>query len=155
NLSPTSAEFMLLYHFNFGFPFLSEHLKLIPPSGTVTTPRTPRAAEGLAQAFSCCAPEDEFAEQVYFHDVPDEHGMASIAAENDELGFGVELSFSKDTLPVLVHWKSMQSGDYALGLEPSNTYIAGRATERENGTLPVIWGFEKVRTRVALKFYDL
>jgi hypothetical protein len=50
----------------------------------------------------------------------------------------VELSYSLDTLPVLAHWKSMASGDYALGLEPSNNYTKGRVDERKNGTLKKI-----------------
>ena len=48
----------------------------------------------------------------------------------------------------------MASGDYVLGLEPSNCYIMGRHDERENGTLPVLKAFESVRSTVTIEFED-
>ena len=33
------------------------------------------------------------------------------------------MSYSGETLPYFVEWKSMASGDYALGLEPSTTRL--------------------------------
>ena len=34
--------------------------------------------------------------------------------------------YSGDTLPCFVEWKSMASGDYALGLEPCTTELDNR-----------------------------
>lgn len=49
----------------------------------------------------------------------------------------------------------MASDEYVLGLEPSNCYIMGRNSERENGTLPMLKGFEKRRFIITLKCTDL
>ena len=62
------------------------------------------------------------------------------------------LSWSGDTLPILSQWRSMASGDYVLGLEPTNSYIRGRHDERENGTLPVIKAFETICNQVEIRF---
>ena len=72
--------------------------------------------------------------------------------DNPEIGVSMTISWSGDTLPLMVEWRSMAGGDYALGLEPTNCYIMGRAQERENGTLPVLGAFESVRNRVTIQF---
>ena len=47
---------------------------------------------------------------------------------------GVRLTYENENLPVLVQWKSMRSGDYALGIEPANTFN-GTAQREEERTL--------------------
>jgi hypothetical protein len=48
----------------------------------------------------------------------------------------------------------MASGDYVLGLEPTNCYIMGRQEERRNGTLPVLGAFETEVHRVKFSFSE-
>ena len=59
-----------------------------------------------------------------------------------------------DTLPVLAQWKCMRSGEYVLGIEPTNSYIMGRSAERENGTIGMLQPFETRRMQVTLRFFD-
>ncbi|MDR1668730.1 MAG: aldose 1-epimerase family protein [Oscillospiraceae bacterium] len=148
NLTAKPEEFMLLYHFNFGYPLLSEHAKLILPEGTNATPRDTAAAAGLASARIFTRPADNAEEQVFFYEAPE----TWVKLVNPALGIAAALRWSGDSLPVLTQWKSMLSGDYVLGLEPTNCYVMGRAAERENGTLKTIGGFETVRTRLELSF---
>ena len=155
NLTPEAAEYMILYHVNFGFPFLSESLRLALPEGTETVPRTEHAAAGMAEMCSFPAPIDGYEEQVYLHTLPAKGGVCTLRAENGALGMGAKLSYSQAALPYLAQWKSMGSGDYALGLEPTNTLIAGRAKEREERGLPVLKGFEEIKLKVTLELYDL
>lgn len=63
-------------------------------------------------------------------------------------GVNMTISWSGDTLPILSQWRSMASGDYVLGLEPTNCYISGRREERENGTLPVLKAWESITNTV-------
>jgi len=49
----------------------------------------------------------------------------------------------------------MRSGDYALGLEPSNNLVMGRVRERENGTLRKIAPFGSVEMAICLQFEDM
>lgn len=155
NLSAIPEEFCILYHFNYGFPFLCEDLKL-DFGENECQPRTPQAAAGLAEAAKMIHPEHDFFEHVFFRKmVPDENGIARVIAENEKLGVGAEISYETENLPNLCQWKSMRAGDYSLGIEPANMYIMGRAEERENGTLPVINGYEKKIFRLKIKVYTL
>ena len=74
--------------------------------------------------------------------------------KNEELGICMTISWSGDTLPILSQWRSMASGDYVLGLEPTNCYIMGRHDERENGTLPVLKAFGTVCNTVKIEFAE-
>jgi hypothetical protein len=154
NNDSQDIEFMLLYHFNFGFPFLSKDLKLTFPENKVT-PCTDQAKAGLNQSEIITQPADVFFEHVFYRDITDNSKTATVKIENPKLSIGVKLSYERENLPCLVQWKSMRSGDYALGIEPSNSYIKGRKDERENGTLKVIKGFEKFEYKLRLEFYEL
>ena len=55
----------------------------------------------------------------------EENGFGRVRAENPDLGFGAEVRWSLGSLPVLAQWKCMRSGEYVLGIEPSNSYIMG------------------------------
>jgi len=155
NLTPETAEYMILYHVNFGYPFLDESLRLALPEGTATRPHTEHAAAGIREMCSFPAPIDGYEEQVYLHTLPAENGVCSLRAENSALGMGAKLSYSQAALPYLAQWKSMGSGDYALGLEPTNTLITGRANERKERGLPTLEGFGEIKLKVALELYDL
>lgn len=155
NLTPATTEFMLLYHFNFGYPFLGKELHLILPDGTQTSGRTPYAQANIDKNREFCDPIDGEEEQVFFHKLKDENGLASVRLENSKLKIGAKLSFSADTLPILAHWKCMRSGEYVLGLEPTNSYIMGRSGERKNGTLKTIAPFSSQKMTLKLSFYDL
>jgi hypothetical protein len=148
NLGAKPEEFMILYHVNFGWPLLSEDARLVLPEGRKTKARTAFAETGLGRECEFDPPIDGEGERVFFHELPEP--VAKL--ENQALGISAELSWSSDTLPVFVQWRSMASGEYVLGLEPSNSYIMGRAAERENGTLQVLEGFGKVTSGITLKF---
>lgn len=147
NLTPKDEEYALLYHCNFGFPFISEKAHVELPEKRKTTPRTPFAATGLGRECTFDAPVAGEEERVFFHEnMPHEAALV-----NESLGIRMNLTWS-ETLPILAHWRSMASGDYVCGLEPTNCYIMGRGPERENGTLPVLKAFETVKTEIKIHF---
>ena len=147
NLSPKAEEYTLLYHCNFGYPLLSKSAVLELPEDRKTTPRTDYAAQilGKEHTFDAPIPGDE--ERCYFH----EEMEKKVAIVNPAIGAKMTMTWS-DTLPILVQWRSMASGDYVCGLEPSNTYIMGRTAERANGTLPVLGAYETVNTEITFCF---
>jgi hypothetical protein len=49
-----------------------------------------------------------------------------VSLVNERIGKTFTVSYSNDTLPHFVEWKSMVSGDYALGLEPCTTELDDR-----------------------------
>ena len=147
NLAHAPEEYALLYHCNFGWPLVCEEACVELPQQRRTTPRTPFAETGLGQETTFVRPVPGEEERVFFHEDM-EHRAAII---NPKLNTRMTITWS-DTLPILSHWRSMASGDYVCGLEPSNTYIMGRANERANGTLPVLQPFESVGTCIKIRF---
>ena len=150
NETPMEQEYALLYHCNFGWPLVSDqaHLELDPERKA--TPRTPFAATGLGRELTFDAPVPGEEERVFFH----ENMQAEAAIANPSLGVRMKMTWS-DTLPILAHWRSMASGDYVCGLEPTNCYIMGRKQERENGTLPVLAPGAFINTSLTFSFESI
>lgn len=157
NKTPTAEEYMIIYHMNFGFPFLSPALEMTLPENVKTSPRTEYAAKFSGRETEFTMPIDEEEETVFFHVVNENHKekLACVKLENPELGIGATVKYSVDTLPIMSQWRCMRSGEYVLGIEPTNSYIMGRTKERENGTIGVLPGFESVEMHIELEFYDL
>ncbi len=89
-------------------------------------------------------PLDGGVEQVFFHDAcAGADGRVRVAVQNPKRKMGVQIVYEKQVLPKLVQWKSMVSGDYALGIEPANCLVFGRAYEEEHGTLCYLEGGEE------------
>lgn len=150
NLTHRDEEYALLYHCNFGYPLLSADAHLELPEDRKTTPRTPFAETLLGSECTISAPVPNEEERCYFHEKMER--TASLV--NPAIHTKMTMRWS-DTLPILVQWRSMASGDYALGLEPTNCYIMGRSAERANGTLPVLKPFESVSTEVNFSFQTI
>ena len=68
NRKDQPVEMQVLYHWNFGPPFLEEGSRFVAPLKTVT-PRDRRAVEGLARHDVYDAPEPGSTEQVYFYEL--------------------------------------------------------------------------------------
>jgi hypothetical protein len=154
NEEPEAEEFMLLYHFNFGYPLLDAGARFVVPEGSVS-PRTPEAAVGLDGRLSFAEPIDGAGEQCYFYDCrADEDGFCSVALVNDRLGIGAYICYRKSLLPILTQWKNPRSHDYTMGIEPGNSYLMGRKLERENGTLLKIPGYGSIDYDLRLGILD-
>lgn len=140
NLGGTPAPHMMLYHCNLGFPLLSQAAQMVTPSVQVT-PRDAAAEPGLLEWSTFQPPTPGYAEQVFYHEMEaDNAGNVRVAVVNPELdgGLGVFLTYHKKSLPKFTEWKQMGYGDYALGLEPANCGVEGRAVERARGTLQTL-----------------
>ena len=151
NLTPRDEEIMQIYHCNFGYPLLSEKARLVLPEARETIPRTEFASNGLGRECGFDKPIDSEEERVFFQKMEREFWAK---LENPELGVNMTIFWSGDTLPILSQWRSMASGDYVLGLEPTNCYIAGRHDERENGTLPVLKAWESITNTIKIDFTE-
>lgn len=151
NLTPKDEEIMQIYHCNFGYPLLSEKAQLILPEERETIPRTEFAGTGLGRECSFDAPIDGEEERVFFQKMRRDFTAKLV---NPTLGMAMEMTWSGDSLPILSQWRSMASGDYVLGLEPTNCFICGRHDERENGTLPVLKAFETETHTVKITFTE-
>ncbi len=151
NTTPRDEEFMQIYHCNFGYPLLSEKAELILPEDRETVPRTEFAKTGLGRECRFDKPIDGEEERVFFQLM---HGGFRAELRNPELGVRAVMTWNGDRLPILSQWRSMASGDYVLGLEPTNCYIMGRRAERENGTLPVLKAFASEKHCIKIEFLE-
>ena len=113
-----TEEYCLLYHINVGYPMLDNGAKVIADVESYT-PRTAWAKQNEATMYAMndAVPNQE--EACYFLKL----SKPEIALVNEKNGKEVTVSYSGDTLPCFVEWKSMASGDYALGLEPCTTEL--------------------------------
>jgi len=134
-----SAPHMLLYHFNLGFPLVSEntHLQL---QSEETLPRDAIAQSGLAEWARFQSPTPGYQEQVFIHrPVTDENGQTTVELQNLQVGFGLRWKYKTAELPYLMEWKMMGEGAYVIGVEPANCNgLGGRAATRELGQLPLL-----------------
>ncbi len=140
---------MILYHFNMGYPLLSETAELNIPSKQVSA-RTEKAAKAIAHWYEITKPQPQFEEECFYHQFSKE-GQAGIY--NAAIGKGIRISFDADKLPYFVQWKMMGQREYVMGLEPGNCHPDGRDKMRESGTLVELQPGEQVLYCVHLQFF--
>src|SRR3546814_13316362 len=67
--------------------------------------------------------------------VADAAGEVPVALVNDAVGLGFEVVTRKDQFPCQYQWQNLQSGQYAMGIEPSTNHVLGKPFARERGEL--------------------
>lgn len=150
-----SQPHMILYHFNLGFPLLSEDAHLqVEVEGTV--PRDADAEAGLADWMRFQPPTRGYREQVFHHTpVADADGQAQVFLENAALGLGLRWTYDRASLPHLFQWKMMGEGLYVLGVEPANSSgMQGRAAARQSGDLPCLAPGETRRYAIEIEVVE-
>ena len=152
NLGAEPEPAPLLYHVNFGAPLLGPAAR-VEVEGTRPQPRNDPASragwEGWAAPGGPVAGADEIVLEHVYGDAPGPVGVARVV--NPELGLAVTVSWDRAGLPRLWQWIHRRAGVYALGIEPANCSVLGRAADRAAGRLPVLEpGAERV-TRVRIR----
>ena len=128
---------MLLYHCNFGFPFVGPDSELtVTPAGGPVEPRDQVAERGLPTYTRFEAPDPDAAGLVYFHNPrPDASGHVTASLRNQQLGLSAFVRYRAAELPALSQWKNLGAGDYVCALEPCTAHEGPRAGLRERGGL--------------------
>ena len=134
---------MMLYHFNFGFPLLSETARVIVPAKhTVARDPQSESGNGVAECKEFIPPVQGYQEKVFFHDVATEKdGSTFVALANTDVGgrpLAIVLRYNRNELPQLTEWKMMGKGCYVCGLEPGTVNPIGRAVARKKNMMPTI-----------------
>lgn len=138
NLGGAKVPYMMLYHINFGFPFLDEHTISYVNSSSVEG-YDERSQAGISNIYSFKNADASNLELNYLHRFEGvENGYASVINKNYENGFGVSIKFNTENLPFLTHWKMEGVRDYILALEPSNAPCLSRKELREKNQLPFL-----------------
>lgn len=152
NNGQSAAPFMLLYHFNAGYPLLSEGAVLDIPSQRVT-PLTEHAEKHKDKWQEVTPPTFPYTEMCYYHDiVRPSDGIAQVGITNPAAGMKLAICYNRDLLDNFVQWKQLGKGEYAMGLEPCNATIRGRATAREDGSLKFLQSGERKTYEFDIRF---
>ncbi len=147
------APCMILYHYNMGYPLLSESAKLsIPNNGVVG--RTPEAQADIARALTVEEPQADYAEQCFYYDVKEKDGMGVCGIYNPDIGAGLVMAFDKSSLGEFTQWKQMGEHEYVMGLEPGNVRPDGRDVVRQQGKLKLLAPQEKAFFTTVLTFTE-
>lgn len=138
NLGPEPEPAPLLYHVNLGPPLVDQGARL-ELDAVRTVPRDADAEAGMATWARPGPPVPGAREVVLEHEVrADADGWASARLVNERVGWRLSLRWPAGALPRLHHWVHPSPGIYALGLEPANCSVLGRAADRAQGRLPVL-----------------
>ena len=135
NLGSADAEVEMLYHCNFGRPFLEKGSQLHLAAEEVA-PRDPRAAEDVDTWTSYREPIPGYAEQCYFaKPVTGEDNRALAVLADSASTNALALRFDTQTLPWFTLWKNTQAEEdgYCTGLEPGSSFPNLKTFEREQG----------------------
>ena len=111
-------DYCLLYHINIGYPMLDDGAKIVADIENFT-PRTEWAKQNEATMYEMSESVPNQEETCYFLKL----NTPKVSLVNEKIGKKFTVSYSGNTLPYFVEWKSMASGDYALGLEPCTTEL--------------------------------
>lgn len=149
NIGGEETPYMILYHFNMGYPLLSENAVLDIKNKGIT-PRNERAAEGISDALVVEKPQSGFEEQCYYHNMAE--GFAKIS--NPDIKTELSINFDITELPCFTQWKMMGKGEYVMGLEPGNCTPDGRDVMRREGKLKFLKPGETARQKITIKIAE-
>ncbi len=129
---------MMLYHINFGYPFLGEDTFLDIPSEDII-PVGDTKQEDTQEYDRFHQPKANYSSKVFHHKLKgDREGNVCCKIINNKFNFGVSIEFNNKQLWNFTQWKNLCQGDFVVGLEPCNNYGMGIENEEQNGSLEYI-----------------
>lgn len=144
NIGGAPAPLTLLYHVNFGFPFLDEKTQIHVPS-VHCSGYDAYSEDRLAERFHMSAPDASRTEKNFLHTFDDRTDQVCARVWNKDLlgGLAVCLKFSPKELPYMTQWMLENTRDYVNALEPANVPCLSRCDLRGKGLLPMLAPGEK------------
>ena len=155
NLRGVPDEMQLLYHCNFGCPFLEEGARFVAPIKELA-PRDPIAAEGIEGFERYGPPQSGFIEQVYYMRLmANEEGDTMVMLTNRSGDKALSLSYSVKELPCFTLWKNTSSLEdgYVTGLEPGTSFPNVKSFERKHGRVIVLRPGEKYHAEITMSVH--
>jgi hypothetical protein len=140
NLGDRPATFQMLYHWNFGSPYLEAGARLVAPVKTIC-PRDAASAPGIDHFSVYGSPGSGLAEEVFYLTLhADDQNQTSVLLRNRAGDRGIVLSFNVLQLPCFTQWKCLQGvrDGYVTGLEPGVNYPNTRAFELARDRAPTL-----------------
>lgn len=147
NFEAEDEPFMLLYHFNFGYPLLNAKSKVAFSKADIL-PMNPISND----PEHMMDPIDGRGEELYLRTGLGPKACGVIYSE--ELELGAYIAFDTTNLPNCMEWKNMKSHDYVLALEPCNTCGLNRTEATEQGKIAVLPAYTSITNRLELGILD-
>ncbi len=127
----------MLYHLNFGAPLWTDRSTVRFADGSAAIPRDDDAAADMNTCdfpgIGADWPERVYEQVIPLSDVP-------VTIDSPATGLVAELRWSQSTMSRCMQWIHPGAGVSALGIEPSNSSVLGRAHDRAEGRLPLLAG---------------
>ncbi|OGV70451.1 MAG: hypothetical protein A3K19_12615 [Lentisphaerae bacterium RIFOXYB12_FULL_65_16] len=153
NLKGGEAELELLYHCNFGAPFLEKGSRLVAPIVEVA-PRDARAVEGVDTYNVYAGPVSGYVEQCYFYALKAAADGTTLTLLRNAAGDkGIVVRFNTRELPCFTQWKNtvgLNEG-YVTGLEPGINFPNAKGFEREQKRVVKLAPGASYRVRLVLE----
>ena len=150
------VAFSLMYHLNFGYPFIDEGVELILPEGNMCFARDDWSQENIADRFKVIKPTCSYQEHLYYYQFPEKKDeVVTAILRNQKLGLEVHLSYNTKQMPWLMEWKSMGSGDYCFAVMPTTSSVKGRKTELKEKGLTTIEPYGSYKTGFQFKVVEI
>lgn len=122
-------QLCLMYHINFGQPFLNKS-NIIEIPYIKAIPKNNIAKLGINTLLNVFDANENNLPQVYYLEFDNrERIIATI--KNVQLGISVNLSFLSNTLPKMDLWKNLRPDKYVISFEPCNAFPYGRIRQIE------------------------
>jgi len=145
---------MILYHFNIGYPLLSEKSLLIIPNREI------RGMDTLSQKHiekwnKLTPPETGAPGLCFYHKLKtDSEGKTFAGVYNPDLEVGVAVRFDSRVLDHFVQWYQMASGYYTTGLEPCNVTLGGIQENIDNGSAKFLEARQSIRYDLTIQLLE-
>ncbi|MCW4026331.1 MAG: aldose 1-epimerase family protein, partial [Candidatus Bathyarchaeota archaeon] len=155
NLRTVPDEMQMLYHCNYGSPFLEEGVRLEAPFRRVA-PINQVAMQGVDSFDIVGPPQSGFIEQVYFMELlADNIGRTKAALVSKDETRAVSVSFSVRELPCFTLWKNTAAFEegYVVGLEPATSFPNAKRFERGRNRVVKLGPGEAYRSGITLSVH--
>ncbi len=143
----------VLYHINFGYPFLDENTQIEIPSKTVSG-YDEYSSKRMSEVKTIQKPYMGAKEKNYLHTFDGETVTARVYNPKILGGMSAYIRFNSKDLPYMTQWVLEDYKDYVLAIEPANVPCESRNVLRERGLLPELKAGETKNIRVEIEIKE-
>jgi galactose mutarotase-like enzyme len=151
NESGRPAPLNVLYHVNFGYPFLNENATIHVPNSKCRGYEE-YSQERIHEQCIVKPPGESPQEKNFLHTFEEQEGVVTAWIHNASIrnGIAVYLRFDSKQLPYMTQWVMEDVKDYVVALEPANVPCEPRNVLRNMGIFPTLAPGEKRRFRLEI-----
>lgn len=145
-------EYMQLYHFNIGYPFLSPKCEIMIPSDEIKGANA--YSENNIDKWNKIEPPSKVGEMCFTHRLKKKNDMACVGMFNHEKQLGFTISFEHSNLDHFIQWRYLHQGEYVMGFEPATNEIGGKEAERKENRLKTIQPRSSLQNTIQIDFFE-